>query len=56
MARTRMPQLYGGEIATGELAHYFDRRFFIKPTCSAAPPVYPGGMDISSSNRTEENL
>jgi hypothetical protein len=29
MARTAMPQLYGGEIATGELAHYFDRRFFI---------------------------
>jgi hypothetical protein len=33
------------EIATGELAHYFERRFFLmKPTCSAPFPVYPGGM------------
>jgi BON domain len=52
MAGVGMPQLYGRDIATGGLAHYFDRRFFIKPTCSAAPPVYPEGMDISSSNRT----
>ena len=47
-----MPRFRKWEKATGGLAHYFDRRFFIKPTCSAAFPVYPGGMDISSSSRT----
>ena len=47
-----MPQRYGRDISTGELAQYFDRRFFIKPTCSALFPVYAGGMDISSSSRT----
>jgi hypothetical protein len=41
-------------MATGELAHCFERGFFpIKPTCSAPFPVYPGGMDISSSSTTE---
>jgi hypothetical protein len=36
-------------MGTGELARCFERRFFpIKPTCSAAFPVYPGGMDIFS--------
>jgi hypothetical protein len=40
-------------VATGELAHCFERRFFlIKPTCSAAFPIYSGVMDISSSGMT----
>jgi hypothetical protein len=37
-------------MATGELAHYFERLFLVKPTCSAPFPVYPGGMDISTSS------
>jgi hypothetical protein len=50
MARTAMPQLYRRDIATGELAHYFERRFFlIKPTCSAPFPVYPGGIPLSTA-------
>jgi hypothetical protein len=34
------------------ISPYVDHRFFIKPTCSAAFPVYAGGVDISSSSRT----
>jgi hypothetical protein len=40
-----------------ELAQYFGQRFFlIKPTCSVPFPVYPGGMEISSSNRTGREI
>jgi hypothetical protein len=42
-----------GRYSNGRLAHYFERRlFFIKPTCSAPLPVYPGGMDIKQYRTT----
>ena len=43
-------------MATGELALYFQQRFFlIKPTCSAAFPIYAEGMDMPVI-RQEGNL
>jgi hypothetical protein len=47
-----MPRFRKWEKTTGELALYFGQRFFlIKPTCSAAFPVYAGGMDIPRNTR-----
>jgi hypothetical protein len=57
MTGVGMPQFCRRGMATGELAHYFERRFFlIKPTCSAPFPVYPEVWISPVVARQEENL
>jgi hypothetical protein len=56
MARTVMPWLYGGEIATDKLAHPFERCFVLSNLLDLRLPQPILEVWISSNTREEANL